>query len=150
MSNPQQPSTPGTPDTPSIPGTPLSTTPQIRIASQAFRYGQYSSSSIQTRTLRPNSDLLQFIINTLCDDGLIGQKVKISIEIRDRDSRQTLFETFWVTSITHLKQQSAFIFRDLPPELRSLQTGKTYTYYASILITETQQITERTTRALVR
>jgi hypothetical protein len=141
--------TPATPASGSTPTTSSAVASQIRIASHAFRYGEYGQSTLLTRNLRLSSSSLQMIVNTICDDALIGQEVEIAVKIQDRTTDQTLFETFWLTSLIHQKQQSAFIFQDLPPELRSLQIGRTYTYYASIQVAAANLFTERITRVIV-
>ena len=93
---------------------------------------------------------IQFVVNTLCDDALKDKEVEISVEIRERGTDELIFETFWVTTLTHLKQQSAFIFREFPDELTKLVPGKIYTYYANALVNETDELAERTTRATAR
>ena len=123
---------------------------RIRIASQAFRYGNYDDNAAQTRTLRLNGKPLQFVVNTICDEALKDKEVEITVEIRDRTTNRALFETFWITTLNHLKQQSAFLFTDLPDELRRLEPGRTYNYHANVLVSDTYEATERTTRATVR
>lgn len=128
----------------------LSETGTLRVTSQAFRYCEYSEKGSQTRTLRKNASPIQFVVNTVCDDSLKGMEVEISVEIRDRETDEVIFETFWVTTLTHLKQQSAFIFREFPEELADIKAGETYTYYASALVNDTDDFAERSTRAIVR
>ena len=93
---------------------------------------------------------MQFVVNTWCDDALKDKEVEISVEVRERGTDEPLFETFWVTTLTHSKQQSAFIFRDFPEELTQLIPGKIYTYYASALVNDTDEFADRSTRATVR
>jgi hypothetical protein len=76
--------------------------------------------------------------------------VEISVEIRDRQTNEPIFETFWVTTLTYERQQSSFIFREFPEELLSLEPGKIYSYYASALVNESDDFAERVTRAVAR
>ena len=125
-------------------------TDRLKITSQAFRYCEYREKSSQTRTIYMGRKPMQFVVNTQCDEALKDKEVEISVEIRERGSDELIFETFWVTQLTHLKQQSAFIFREFPEELGGLTPGKIYTYYANALVNETDELAERTTRATAR
>lgn len=125
-------------------------TTRLKITSQSFRYCEYREKASQTRTLYIGRKPLQFVVNTQCEESLKDHEVEISVEIRERGSDEPIFETFWVTTLTHLKQQSAFIFREFPEELANLVPGKIYTYYASALVNETDEFAERTTRATAR
>ena len=125
-------------------------TTRLKITSQSFRYCEYREKASQTRTVYIGRKPIQFVVNTLCDEALKDKEVEISVEIRERGTDELIFETFWVTTLTHLKQQSAFIFRDFPDELTKLVPGKIYTYYANALVNETDELAERTTRATAR
>lgn len=123
---------------------------RLKITSQAFRYCEYREKASQTRTIYIGRKPIQFVVNTECDEALKDMEVEIAVEIRERDTDELIFETFWVTTLTHLKQQSAFIFRDFPEELNQLIPGKIYTYYANALVNETDELAERKTRATAR
>ena len=125
-------------------------TTRLKITSQSFRYCEYREKASQTRTIYMGRKPIQFVVNTLCEDALKDKEVEISVEIRERGTDEMIFETFWVTTLTHLKQQSAFIFREFPDELTKLVPGKIYTYYANALVNETDEVAERTTRATAR
>jgi hypothetical protein len=125
-------------------------TTRLKITSQSFRYCEYREKASQTRTLYLGRKPIQFVVNTWCEDALKDKEVEIGVEIRERGSDDPIFETFWVTTLTHTKQQSAFIFRDFPEELSSLVPGKIYTYHASALINDTDEFAERSTRATAR
>jgi uncharacterized protein YegJ (DUF2314 family) len=125
-------------------------TTRLKITSQSFKYCEYREKASQTRTIYMGRKPLQFVVNTWCDDALKDKEVEIAVEIRERGTDEPIFETFWVTSLTHTKQQSAFIFRDYPEELTTLIPGKIYTYYASALVNETDEFADRSTRATVR
>ena len=125
-------------------------TTRLKITSQSFRYCEYREKASQTRTIYMGRKPIQFVVNTLCEESLKDKEVEISVEIRERGTDEMIFETFWVTTLTHLKQQSAFIFREFPDELTKLVPGKIYTYYANALVNETDEVAERTTRATAR
>jgi len=125
-------------------------TTRLKITSQSFRYCEYREKASQTRTLYLGRKPIQFVVNTWCEDALKDKEVEIGVEIRERGSDDPIFETFWVTTLTHTKQQSAFIFRDFPEELSNLVPGKIYTYHASALVNETDEYAERSTRATAR
>lgn len=137
----------GTSETDAIAG---GNTTRLKITSQSFRYCEYREKASQTRTIYLGRKPLQFVVNTWCDDALKDKEVEISVEVRERGSNDPIFETFWVTTLAHQKQQSAFIFRDFPDELKKLIPGKIYTYYASALVNETDEFAERATRAMAR
>ena len=133
------------------PGTSIGgNTTRLKITSQSFRYCEYREKASQTRTIYMGRKPIQFVVNTLCEESLKDMEVEISVEIRERGTDEMIFETFWVTTLTHLKQQSAFIFREFPDELTKLVPGKIYTYYANALVNETDEVAERTTRATAR
>ena len=133
------------------PGTSIGgNTTRLKITSQSFRYCEYREKASQTRTIYMGRKPIQFVVNTLCEESLKDMEVEISVEIRERGTDEMIFETFWVTTLTHLKQQSAFIFREFPDELTKLVPGKIYSYYANALVNETDEVAERTTRATAR
>lgn len=125
-------------------------TTRLKITSQSFKYCEYREKASQTRTIYMGRKPIQFVVNTWCDEALKDKEVEISVEVRERGTDEPIFETFWVTTLTHAKQQSAFIFRDYPEELTTLIPGKIYTYYASALVNETDEFADRSTRATVR
>ncbi len=125
-------------------------TTRLKITSQSFKYCEYREKASQTRSIYVGRKPMQFVVNTWCDDALKDKEVEISVEVRERGTDEPLFETFWVTTLTHSKQQSAFIFRDFPEELTQLIPGKIYTYYASALVNDTDEFADRSTRATVR
>jgi len=127
---------------------PVST--RLKVTGQAFRYGEYESNRPPTRTIRSTNEPLQFVVNTECHESLLNSEIEIAVEIRDRVTDETIFETFWVTRLTHTQQQSSFIFRELPQELADLPEGEGYVYYASALVNRTDDFADRTTRAQVR
>jgi len=123
---------------------------RLKVVSQAFRYADYGSASSLARTLRLNVKPIQFLVNTWCDPSLKDKEVEIGIEIRDRNTGEPLFETFWVTMLLYEQQQSSFILRELPEEWADIQPGQMYTYHASALVNETDDFAERSTRVFTR
>ena len=123
---------------------------RLQVVSQAFRYCDYGAGQSLSRSVRLNAKPIQFVVNTWCDTVLQGKEVEIGVEIRDRATDEPVFETFWVTTLAYQRQQSSFIFRELPPEMHELTPGDVYTYYASAMVNETDDFAERTTRVSVR
>lgn len=130
--------------------TPSAEQTRLKVVSQAFRYCDYGAGKSMTRVLRPNAKPIQFLVNTWCDNSLLEKEVEIAVEIRDRQSQEPIFETFWVTTLSYERQQSAFIFREFPEELQTLEVNQIYTYYASALVNDTDDFAERVTRAVVK
>lgn len=132
------------------PGASTAQQTRLQVVSQAFRYCEYGAGQSLSRSIRLNRNLIQLVVNTWCDATLRDKEVEVGVEIRDPQTGDPLFETFWVTTLAHQRQQSSFIFRELPPELAELVPGNTYTYYASAVVNETGDFAERTTRVDVR
>lgn len=124
--------------------------PRLQVVSQAFRYCDYGAGQGQTRTLRIGATPLQLVVNLWRDEALKDKEVEIQVEIRDEKTDAPVFETLWVTRLTHARQESALVFQELPPELKGLKPDAIYAYYASALVNETNDFAERTTRAIAK
>lgn len=123
---------------------------RLEVVSQAFRYCEYGAGQSLSRSIRLNRNMIQFVVNTWCDATLQDKEVEVGVEIRDFRSGEPVFETFWVTTLAYQRQQSSFIFRELPPELAELPLGNAYIYYASAQVNETGDFADRHTRVDVR
>ncbi|MCX5659607.1 MAG: hypothetical protein NTW19_07775 [Planctomycetota bacterium] len=123
---------------------------RIQVVSQAFRYCEYGAGQGQTRTLRIGATPLQLVVNLWRDEALKDKEVEIQVEIRDEKSGSPIFETLWVTKLTHARQESALVFQELPPELKALKPDAVYAYYASALVNDSNDFAERTTRAVAK
>jgi hypothetical protein len=122
----------------------------LKVVSQGFRYCDYGAGLSLSRSIRLGARPLQFVVNTWCDESLTDKEIEIGVEIRDRDSDDIYFETFWVSTIAHVRQQSSFIFREFPEELRQLRPGSSYTYHANALVNETDDYAQRDTRVVAK
>src|SRR5207253_1556145 len=91
---------------------------------------------------------LQFVVNLWRDEPLKDKEVEIQVEIRDEATNEPVFETLWVTRLTHGRQESALVFPESPAEFKGLVPGTVYVYYASALVNETNDFAERSTRAV--
>lgn len=151
MSQTEAKAQPGTQDdAPDQPVTPSAQQTGLQVVSQAFRYCDYGAGQSLSRYVKLNRKPIQFVVNTWCDAELQGKEVEVSVEIREAKSGEPVFETLWVTTLAYPRQQSSFIFREMPPELAALTPGETYIYYASALVNETEDFAERSTRIGVR
>lgn len=123
--------------------------PKLQVVSQAFRYCEYGAGHGQSRTLRIGATPIQFVVNLWRDPSLEGKEVEVQIEVRDERTLEPIFETLWVTRLTHPRQESALVFKEFPLELKNLEPG-IYSYYASAYVNETGDTAERSTRAIVK